>query len=92
MYRDLLISANLILDISKILEKSLREGFSNEGQPSDGQIYRNIRQYILQDDFIAERQWWARLSSKNKRRDLRRLLRHERYTTALDALLPIIGL
>ena len=87
-----LISANLILGISKTLERSLREGFSNEGQPSDGQIYRNIRQYILQDDLVTERQWWARLSSKNKRRDLRRLLRHERYTTALDTLLPIIGL
>lgn len=86
------ISANLILDTSKTLEKSLREGFSNEGQPSDGQIYRNIFQYILQDDLVAERQWWARLIGKNKRLDLRRLLRHERYTTALDALLDIPGL
>ena len=91
-HRCLPYSSDSLPDINAILERSLREGFSNEGQPSDGQIYCKIRQYILQDDLAAERQWWARLSSNNKRRDLRRLLRHERYTAALDALLPIIGL
>ena len=63
-----------------------------EAPPSDGQIYRKIRQYSRQNDAVAERQWWTRLGSENKRRDLKRLLRHERYTTALDTLLDIPGL
>ena len=79
-------------DISERLERSLREEFSNEASPSDGQIYCKIRQYSRQNNAVAERQWWAHLGSENKRRDLRRLLRHERYTAALDTLLEIPGL
>ena len=84
--------ADLTPDISERLERSLREEFSNEASPSDGQIYCKIRQYSRQNNAVAERQWWAHLGSENKRRDLRRLLRHERYTAALDTLLEIPGL
>jgi len=55
-----------MLEINETSERSLREGFSNEGQPFDSQIYSKIRQYILQDDFVAERQWWARFSSSEQ--------------------------
>ena len=74
-----------------MLKRYLEEASSNEGRPSDGQIYRNIRRYSLEGDLEAEGQWWAHLS-KNKRRDLKRLLRHERYTEALDPLLKFGGL
>lgn len=84
--------ADSLLDLNQKLEKALREGFLNEGRPSPGQIFRNIRLCILQDDFRAERQWWARLSSNNQRLNLRRLLRHERYMPALDALLDLPAL
>lgn len=90
--KEIPFSSDFILDINETLEGFLKEGYSNKGEPSDGQIYRKNCQHILQDDVVAERQWWARLSSKNKRLDLKRLLCHERYTTALGALLEIPGL
>lgn len=39
--------ADSILDINQKLERALREGFLNEGRPSPGQIFRNIRLCIL---------------------------------------------
>ena len=88
----LLLYANLILDINENLETALREGFLNEGGPSPGQILRNIRLCILNDDVRVERQWWARVRSKNQRLDLRRLLRHDRYVVALDTVLDLPAL
>jgi hypothetical protein len=48
--------------------------------PTDGEIYRHIRQHP------CERQWWAHLS-RHKSKNLRQLLRHDKYTAAFDAIL-----
>lgn len=81
-------------DISEALRQSFREAFSNEGHPSDGHIYRQIRLYDLQGNANAAGQWWARLSP-NKRQDLKRLLNQKSrriYAAALHALLDLPGL
>lgn len=81
-------------DISEALKRSFREAFSNEGHPSAGEIYRQIRLCSLQGNADAEGRWWA-LLSPNKRRDLKRLLNQRsrrRYAAALDALLDLPGL
>ena len=81
-------------DIREALRQSFRKAFSNEGHPSDGHIYSQIRLYDLQGNANAERQWWAR-PRPNKRQDLKRLLNQkssQRYAAALDALLDLPGL
>lgn len=81
-------------DISEALRQSFREAFSNEGHPSDGHIYRQIRLYDLQGNANGEGQWWAR-PRPNKRQDLKRLLNQKsrrRYAVALNALLDLPGL
>lgn len=88
------ISPAVLPDVSETLKQSFREAFSNEGHPSDGQIYRQIRLRSLHGNADAEGQWWARLS-QNKRQDLKRLLGQKsckRYVAALDALLDLPGL
>lgn len=40
---------------------------------------------------FSEKRWWARLS-KDKRKELKQFLKHERFTAAFDALLVIPAL
>lgn len=63
-------------DISEALRQSFREAFSNEGHPSDGHIYRQIRLYDLQGNANPAGQWWARLSP-NKRQDMEEIAQPE---------------
>ena len=60
-----LLSPAVVPDINEASKQSFREAFSNEGHPSDGHIYRQIRLYSMHGNADAEGQWWARLS-KNK--------------------------
>ena len=71
------------------LRISLTEQLSNERIPSDGEIHRKIRQHCLKS--LAAARWWAYLT-KNKRYEMKRLLRRDDFTAAFDALLDILGL
>ncbi|KAL1873636.1 hypothetical protein Plec18167_006153 [Paecilomyces lecythidis] len=70
----------------------LREESSNSKNFLDGVIYRTFRQYQLVGDVYHSRKWWARLSSDEKKKQIRRLQRHERLMRGYDRLLPFIGL
>ncbi|CZT07754.1 uncharacterized protein RCO7_10310 [Rhynchosporium graminicola] len=76
-------------DLDTNLETCLIEEYSNEEKPSDGEIYRKIRQY--KDNFIFRQRWQARLK-KTRAKDMTTLLRNEELTEAFDSLLPIYGL
>lgn len=79
------------LDLSSDVQRSLIEEYSNEKIPSDGEIYRNIRQYHFQRNFSFESRWWARLRGC-RARNLKSLLKHAELTAAFDALLDVPGL
>lgn len=83
--------SNIILDVNKELRTCLIEEYSNEARPTDGEVYRKIRQYQFEKNVSFEKRWWTRLTphcSKN----LKQLLRHNEFTAAFDALLEIPGL
>ncbi|KAI9772442.1 MAG: hypothetical protein M1840_000645 [Geoglossum simile] len=84
-------------DTSSDLKQALSEEYSNSVDFSDSEIYQKIRQYRSYTNksteiMFAEKRWWARLHGKNKRKDLKQLLKHERLTAAFDALLVIPGI
>ncbi len=76
-------------DINDDLRTFLTEQLSNEKKPTDGEIYRKIRQHCLKP--LAAARWWACLT-ENKRQEMKRLLRRDDFTAAFDALLDIPGL
>ncbi len=78
-------------DISAELKLALTEEYANECQPSDGEIYRKIREYHFQNQFSWETRWWTRLSSHGAR-NLKQLFRHEELTAAFDSFLEIPAL
>lgn len=78
------------LDISVELRTALIEEYANERQPSDGEIYRKIRQYQQEHNARIQKRWWARLSSSKARR-LQQLHKNIEIHCAFDALLPILG-
>ncbi|KAH8689289.1 hypothetical protein BGW36DRAFT_401698 [Talaromyces proteolyticus] len=80
-------------DISDELRTELAEEYSNENAPSDGEIYRKIRQYQYEASARFEKRWWDRLSPTKMKR-LRQLSQpeHAYIRSAFDALLPIPGL
>jgi Protein of unknown function (DUF3723) len=82
-----------ILDLSRELLTELTEEYSNEATPSDGEVYRKIRQYQYEASARFEQRWLARLS-ENKQKRLRQLSQPENASirSAFDALLPIPGL
>ena len=80
-----------ILGISDLLRISLVEEYANEARPSDGQIYRKIRQYRLERQHVLENRWWTRLSS-HKAKNLKQLLRNKTLTAAFDSLLKVPAL
>lgn len=83
-------STKRILDISPELQTALIEEYTNERQPSDGEIYRKIRQYQQEHNARFQKRWWARLSA-NKAKRLRQLQKNIDISSAFDALLPIPG-
>ncbi|KAL4984462.1 hypothetical protein BDW68DRAFT_180652 [Aspergillus falconensis] len=78
-------------DMSAELRTSLLEEYSNEKPPTDGEVYRKIRQYENEHNTRFRKRWWSRLTP-NKEKRLKALLAHEEFRDAFDKLLPIPGL
>ena len=78
-------------DLSEANQIRLAEDYLNEKASTDGEIFYKIRLYHHKQDKNAENKWWARLT-ENKRKDLRQMLRDERYAEAFDSMLAWPGL
>lgn len=80
-------------DISHDLRNTLIDEYANEKAPSDGEVYRKLRQYQNEHNAQFQKRWWARLS-ENKAKRLRQLMSPDNVDicAAFDALLPIPGL
>lgn len=78
-------------DISPGLQATLIDEYSNEKAPSDGEVYRKVRQYEYEANPYFKKRWMARLSS-NKAKRLRQLESHDDVCAAFDALLQIPAL
>ncbi|KAA8642578.1 uncharacterized protein ATNIH1004_011523 [Aspergillus tanneri] len=78
-------------DISPHLQAALVDEYSNEKAPSDGEVYRKIRQYQQEANSRFEKLWKCRISS-NKNSRLDQLSSRTDLRAAFDALLPIPGL
>ncbi|RAK94832.1 uncharacterized protein BO80DRAFT_420270 [Aspergillus ibericus CBS 121593] len=80
-------------DIGEELRTSLVEEYANQKKPTDGEIYRKIRQYEGEDNEAFRERWFVRLSSSNQDRlDQLDNKRNRRVRRAFDRLLPIPGL
>jgi hypothetical protein len=77
--------------LDPIWQRELAEEYGNSTNFSDGEIYRKIYQYNLEQDKFAERKWWARLT-KNKSDFLNRFFKHKRFPAVFNALTDISGL
>ncbi|CCD42643.1 hypothetical protein BofuT4_P074450.1 [Botrytis cinerea T4] len=75
------------------VRRSLIEEYSNEDKPSDGEIYRKVRQYEREGNILFKKRWMARLTDHG-RRSLRQLFDYEdgELTAAFDKLLDVPGL
>ncbi|CAG7925989.1 unnamed protein product [Penicillium olsonii] len=80
-------------DIGAQLRTSLVEEYANERKPTDGEIYRKIRQYEGDYDDTFRERWFLRLSRNNQER-LNQLdnKKNRRVRGAFDRLLTIPGL
>ncbi|OJJ42065.1 hypothetical protein ASPZODRAFT_77819 [Penicilliopsis zonata CBS 506.65] len=80
-------------DISPDLRNALVDEYANEKPPTDGEVYRKIRQYQHESNALFQNRWWSRLSP-NKAKRLRRLTSPDNtyLCAAFDALLAIPGL
>ncbi|KAJ5646732.1 hypothetical protein N7490_003104 [Penicillium lividum] len=78
-------------DISPDLQTTIIEEYSNEKVPTDGEIYRKVRQYRYEANAHSENRWLARLS-ENKARRLRGLESHPTVRAAFDSLLVLPSL
>ncbi|KAJ5155476.1 hypothetical protein N7492_008279 [Penicillium capsulatum] len=80
-------------DISPDLRNALVDEYANEKPPTDGEVYRKIRQYQHESNALFQSRWWSRLSP-NKAKRLRRLTSPDNtyLCAAFDALLAIPGL
>ncbi|KAA8652086.1 DUF3723 domain-containing protein [Aspergillus tanneri] len=80
-------------DIGEELRTSLVEEYANQKKPTDGEIYRKIRQYEGEDNEAFRQRWFVRLSPSNQDRlDQLDNKRNRRLRRAFDRLLPITGL
>ncbi len=73
--------------------RDIQDEYANSRNFCDGDIFQQIRQSQLAQDFQAESRWLARLS-EGKRKDLKQLQRRPELRSlaeALDKLLPYIG-
>ncbi|KAH8650305.1 hypothetical protein BGZ60DRAFT_347266, partial [Tricladium varicosporioides] len=80
-----------IADSDSIWQRELAEEYANSTNFSDGEIYRKIHQYSLEQDKFAEKKWWVRLTKK-KSEFLMRFLKHKRFPAAFNALIDIAGI
>ncbi|CEL09501.1 hypothetical protein ASPCAL12636 [Aspergillus calidoustus] len=80
-------------DISPDLRIELVDEYANEKAPTDGEVYRKIRQYQHESNALFQNRWWSRLSP-NKAKRLRQLTSQDNthLCAAFDALLAIPGL
>ncbi|KAF9883067.1 hypothetical protein FE257_004124 [Aspergillus nanangensis] len=78
-------------DISPDLQATLVDDYSNERTPTDGEVYRKVRQYQYESNARLEGRWMARLSS-NKAKRLRQLSSHPTVRAGFDSLLAIPAL
>ncbi|KAE8130756.1 hypothetical protein BDV38DRAFT_276525 [Aspergillus pseudotamarii] len=80
-------------DISPDLRTALIDEYANEKAPTDGEVYRKIRQYQQEANALFQNRWWTRLSP-NKAKRLRQLTSPDNthLCAAFDALLAIPGL
>ncbi|KAA8652798.1 hypothetical protein EYZ11_011222 [Aspergillus tanneri] len=84
-------AVDLYLDnIGDDLKTSLIEEYSNEKPPSDGEIYRKIRQYAGDGNLHGELRWKARLCP-NSRTRFEALSKNTRLRHAFDRILGIPG-
>ncbi|KAF7164507.1 hypothetical protein CNMCM6106_001025 [Aspergillus hiratsukae] len=80
-------------DIGEELRTSLVEEYANQKKPTDGEIYRKIRQYEGEGNEAFRQRWFVRLSRSNQERlDQLDNRRNRRLRLAFDRLLPIPGL
>ena len=84
-------SALTFVDLQRSCCKSVAEEFINEKGHSNGEIFRKIRDYHKNGEGDDEGRWWARLSKDNGK-DLRQLLKDERFERVFDAMLSWPGL
>jgi hypothetical protein len=80
-----------ILALSPDARTALSEEYLNSLNFADGEIYRKVRYYQTIGRKFIESKWRAYLS-KDKQKDLRRLLKRGDYVAALDKLRFIHGL
>jgi len=80
-----------LLDANREVQTCLIEEYSNEEKPTDGELYRKVRQYHFQHNLSFEMWRRARLRG-NREQNLGGLLRYVEFTVAFDALLGIPGL
>lgn len=87
------IGLTVKIDIGEELKTSLLEEYANQKKPTDGEIYRKIRQYEGEDNEAFRERWFVRLSSTNQDRlDQLDNKRNRRLRGGFDRLLPIPGL
>ncbi|KAJ0418856.1 hypothetical protein BJY00DRAFT_324647 [Aspergillus carlsbadensis] len=80
-------------DLGEGLKTSLVEEYANQKKPTDGEIYRKIRQYEIENNETFRQRWFVRLSSSNQDRlDQLDNRRNRRLRRAFDQLLAIPGL
>ena len=89
-------SADSISGAGPSLRTALSEEYSNSVNFSDGEIYLKIQEYKHDPGrhlgtIFAEKCLWTRLS-KDKRKDLKRILKHKAFSAAFDALRVFPGL
>lgn len=82
---------SLLAPRASLTELDLAEQYENEQAHCDGEIFRKIRQYHRLANKDGENKWWSRLT-ETKRKDLRQLLKDERYASVFDAMLPWPGM
>jgi hypothetical protein len=77
------------------LKTVLSEEYANSMNFSDGEIFLKLRKLNDEpkhaENLFAEKRMWSRLS-KDKRKDLRRMLDHKLITAKLDELRILPGL
>lgn len=81
---------SIAADIGDDLKTTLIEEYSNEKPPSDGEIYRKIRQYASDGNLHGELRWKARLCPNNRTR-LESLAKNTHLRQAFDGVLGIPG-
>ncbi|KAJ5976578.1 hypothetical protein N7481_010285 [Penicillium waksmanii] len=80
-------------DIDRELRAALVDEYSNQKKPTDGEVYRKIRQYEGEGNEAFRERWFVRLSPSNQERlDQLDNKKNRRLRHAFDRLLAIPGL